>query len=69
MSVAWSADIPVDAMESIEQLRPFVPDESGDRRIGYGLSIAGHIIVMLLLILESSNDFSCWRVFKFPSKS
>jgi hypothetical protein len=50
VSVAWSADIPVDAMESIEQLRPFVPDESGDRRIGYGLSIAGHIIVTLLLI-------------------
>jgi hypothetical protein len=45
-----SADIPVDAMESVEQLRPFVPEQSGDRRIGYGLSIAGHIIVTLLLI-------------------
>ena len=50
VSVASSAEIPV-RMESIDPLRPFLLEQSDDRRIGYGLSIAGHIIVMLLLVV------------------
>jgi hypothetical protein len=40
----------VDAMESVDRLRPFSLEGSGGCRIGYGLSIAGHGVVALLLI-------------------
>jgi hypothetical protein len=50
VSAASSVEIPV-RMESIDPLRPFLLEQSDDRRIGYGLSIAGHIIVMLLLVV------------------
>ena len=38
-------------MVSVDRLRPFSLDMSNDSRIGYGLSIAGHVIVALLLML------------------
>jgi hypothetical protein len=37
-------------MESVDRLRPFSLEESSGYRIGYGLSITGHVIFALLLM-------------------
>lgn len=41
---------PIDAMTVLNWLQQFLRRESGAVRVGYGLAIAGHVIIMLLLM-------------------
>jgi hypothetical protein len=45
--------VPIEAVavaDQLQQLEQFSRKESGDSRLGYGLSIAGHVIIALLLM-------------------
>ncbi|MGC1530215.1 MAG: hypothetical protein WA832_05980 [Bradyrhizobium sp.] len=43
--------VPIDAIAIVKWLQQFLPQESNNSRMAYGLAIAGHAIIALLLLL------------------